>query len=97
MGRYGIFPIRDGLVLFTADIESMFHQVGVPLQHQSCLRFLWWSNGDLNAECQTYQMKVHIFFSFLMHVCPGALTTHAESNNSDLQRKLDRRLRHIQH
>ena len=29
---------------------------------------------------------------FLMHFCPG--TTHAESINSDLQRGLDRRLRH---
>ena len=56
-----LIRFRDGLVPFTADIESMFHQMGVPLQHQSCLRFVWWRNGDLNAECQTYQMKVHIF------------------------------------
>ena len=37
-----------------------------------------------------------IFFLF-MHFCPGTITTHAESINSDLQRGLDRRLRHIQH
>ena len=30
-----------------------------------------------------------------MHFCPGTITTHAESINSDLQRGLDRRLRHI--
>ena len=29
-----------------------------------------------------------------MHFCPGTITTHAESTNSDLQRGLDRRLRH---
>ena len=29
-----------------------------------------------------------------MHICPGKMTTHAESINSDLQRGLDRRLRH---
>ena len=29
-----------------------------------------------------------------MHFCPGTMTTHAESINSDLQRGLDRRLRH---
>ena len=35
---------------------------------------------------------------FLMHfLCPGTMTTHAESINSDLQRGLDRRLRHTQH
>ena len=33
---------------------------------------------------------MHIF----MHFCPGTMTTHAESINSDLQRGLDRRLQH---
>ena len=37
-----------------------------------------------------------LLFSF-MHFCPGTMTTHAESINSDLQRGLDRRLRHTQH
>ena len=32
-----------------------------------------------------------------MHFCPGTMTTQAESINSDLQRGLDRRLRHTQH
>ena len=31
-----------------------------------------------------------------MHLCPGTMTTHAESINSDLQRGLDRRSRHTQ-
>ena len=34
---------------------------------------------------------------FFMHFCPGTMTTQAESINSDLQRELDRRLRHTQH
>ena len=36
-------------------------------------------------------------YSFFMHFCPGTMTTHAESINSDLQRGLDRRLQHTQH
>ena len=32
-----------------------------------------------------------------MHFYPGAMTTHAESINSDLQRGLVRHLRHTQH
>ena len=32
-----------------------------------------------------------------MHFNPGTMTTHAESINSDLQRGLDRHLRHTQH
>ena len=38
-----------------------------------------------------------IFYFLFMHFCPGTITTHAESINSDLLRGLDRRLRHIQH
>ena len=32
-----------------------------------------------------------------MHFHTGSMTTHAESINSDLQRGLDRRLRHTPH
>ena len=38
-----------------------------------------------------------VFFVFFTHFCPGTITTHAVSINSDLQRGLDRRLRHTQH
>ena len=37
------------------------------------------------------------YFFLFMRFCPGTITTHAESINSDLQRGLDRRLRHTQH
>ena len=38
----------------------------------------------------------YYFFSLFMHFCPGMMTTHAESINSDLQHGLDRRLRQTQ-
>ena len=37
---------------------------------------------------------VSMFFLPFMHFCPRTMTTHPESINSDLQRVLDRRLRH---
>ena len=39
----------------------------------------------------------YVFILLFMHFCPGTMTTHAESINSDLQRGLDRGLRHTQH
>ena len=40
----------------------------------------------------------NVFNFFLyMHFCSGTMTTHAQSINSDLQRGLERRLRHTQH
>ena len=45
------------------------------------------------------EKRVQDFFIFF-YLCifyPGTMTTHAESINSDLQRGLDRHLRHTQH
>ena len=38
-----------------------------------------------------------LLFIYFCILCPGTMTTHAESISSDLQRGLDRRLRHKQH
>ena len=45
-----LIRFRKGLIPFTADIESMFYQVGVPKKHQDYLRFMWWPNGDINKD-----------------------------------------------
>ena len=50
----------------------------------------------INKSDEITSKYIYIYFLF-MHFCPGTITTHAESINSDLQRGLDRRLRHIQH
>ena len=56
------------------------------------------SNFEKEADIFNEYFANECFFLLLfMHFCPGTITTHAESINSDLQRGLDRRLRHIQH
>ena len=52
---------RKGIVAFMADVESMFHQVRVPIEQCNFLRFLWWNDGNLNTEIEEYQMLVHPF------------------------------------
>ena len=47
-------------------------------------------------QCTVGQPQADTIFYFIIYFCPGTIT-HAESINSDLQRGLDRRLRHIQH
>ena len=44
-----------------ADIKSMFFQVYVPKHHQKYLRFVYWPDGDLEADLEDYQMCSHLF------------------------------------
>ena len=44
-----------------ADIEAMFHQVRVPENQRSLLRFLWWEQGDPRMEVEEFEMCVHLF------------------------------------
>ena len=53
------------------------------------------SSEALLPDQKSLDIKGHKFF--FMNFCPGTMTTHAESINSDLQRGLDRRLQHTQH
>ena len=52
---------RRGPVAIMCDIERMFHQFYVKAEDQDYLRFLWWEEGNLEAQPSIYRMKVHLF------------------------------------
>ena len=52
---------RIGLIAVVSDIEKMFHQVRVDPVDRSFLQFLWWPNGDLSRDSETFRMTVHLF------------------------------------
>ena len=56
-----LLRFRRGKYGFMGDIEAMFHQVRVPPEFQTYLKFLWWPNGDLTKSPEDYQMCVHLF------------------------------------
>ena len=52
---------REEKIAFMADIEAMYHQVLVPDDQQTFLKFLWWSTDDIDSEPQEFMMCAHVF------------------------------------
>ena len=52
---------RIGLIAVVSDIEKRFHQVRVDPVDRSFLQFLWWPNGNLSRDPETFRMAVHLF------------------------------------
>lgn len=87
-GLFGVLlRFRQGSVAVTGDIEKMFYQVGVPQEHADFLRFLWFPNGDVNAEPIDYRLKVHVFGAVSSPSCANyALRKTAMDNESDFSK-----------
>ena len=43
------------------NIESIFHQIFVPENDRSLLRFLWWENDDTSGKILVFEMNFHVF------------------------------------
>uniref|UniRef100_A0A5S6QZV6 Peptidase aspartic putative domain-containing protein n=1 Tax=Trichuris muris TaxID=70415 RepID=A0A5S6QZV6_TRIMR len=52
--RFRLLPVA-----VTSDVSSMFHQVGVPVEDRSVLRFLW--NESMDASPNTYEFTRQVF------------------------------------
>ena len=76
MARFG----KESVPLIS-DIEPMFHQVEVALDHCDALRFLWWPGNDMEREPQVCRLKVFPFGAVCSPVCAGyALRRTAQDN-----------------
>ena len=52
---------RQERIAFMCDIQVMFHQVKVNVEHRNLLRFLWWESDDFRKDPVEYRMTVHLF------------------------------------
>lgn len=62
----GVIRFRQHCIAPMCDIEKMFHVCEADKEY---LRFLWWKDGNLNAEPREYRMKVHLFGAFITWMC----------------------------
>ena len=56
-----LIRFRQEPVAVMADVQSMFHQVRVPVADRDLLRFLWWPQGDFSKKLEEYRMTEHLF------------------------------------
>ena len=74
---------RQEPVAFMGDIEAMFYQVRVPVYQRDFMRFLWWPDGDLNAELAEYRMTVHPFGAVSSPSCSNFALRNAANENEE--------------
>jgi hypothetical protein len=79
-----LLRFREEPIAVMADIEAMFHQVRVSEKDRDVLRFLWWPDGDMSRNPETYRMTVHLFGGAWSPSCASyAVRRTAEDNATD--------------
>jgi len=76
-----LFRFRVGKFAFACDIESLFHQICMPIYDQ---RFLWRPKGDVSLKPEVCCMTVHLFGAKSSPSCANfALLQTAEDNSNE--------------
>ena len=70
---------RQERIAFMCDIQAMFHQVKVDVEHRNLLRFLWWDDPEMKRDPVEFRMTVHLFGATSSPGCANfALKTTAD-------------------
>ena len=75
---------RDEKRSFLQDIEAMYHQVLVPDDHQTFLRFIWQGTDDINDEPQDFIMFAHVFGGILSASCSNYVLRKTAMDNKEV-------------
>jgi hypothetical protein len=78
-----LIRFRQENIAVTADIESMFYQVGVSDSCTDFLRFFWWSGGNVHKEPEIYKMVVHPFGAVSSPACANVALHRTALDNKD--------------
>ena len=76
--------LREEKIAFMADIEAMYHQALVPDDPETFLKFLWWSNDDINDEPQDFMMCAHVFRGISSASCSNYALRRTTIDNKEV-------------
>ena len=76
-----LLRFREKQIAVMGDTESMFHQVKVPKDQCSFLRFLWWNDSDPDNEIVDYEMTVDVFWGTSLPSCSNFALRRTERDN----------------
>ena len=80
-----LLRFRRAPIVIIADIEEMFLQVRLAKEDQEWMRFLWWRDGDMRNQVETFKMLVHPFGARSSPFCANfALQRAIMDNRADL-------------
>ena len=75
---------RKEPIALSCDVEGMFHQVYVNPDHRNLLRFLWWSDGNIDSKPTEFRMTVHLFGATSSPGCANFALKRAADNFKEL-------------
>ena len=75
---------RDETRAFMQDIEAMHHQVLVPDDHQTFLRFIWQGTDDINDESQDFMTCANLFGGILSASCSNYVLRKTAIDNKEV-------------
>ena len=84
-----LLRFREEQIAVMGDIEAMFHQVKVPKDQCSFLKFLWWDNSNPDKEIIDYEMTAHVFGGTSSPSCSNfALRRTAKDNEQQYGKEI---------
>ena len=84
-----LLRFREEKIAVMGDIEAMLHQVIVPKDQCSFLKFLWWDDTDPEKEIIDYEMTAHVFGGTSSPSCSNfALRRTAKDNEQQYGKEI---------
>ena len=79
---------RKETIAYIPEIEKMYFQIRVAVEHQNFLRFLWWKDDDFSKEPIDHKMCAHVFEGVFSVACSNYALKRTMKMRRNMELKL---------